>query len=318
MGVNYGTYAAPRLDLGVALKEHLSDMSEFIADKVLPVFRTTKKAASFSAITRESILQDSAALRAARSAYNRIDIGAKDKSYACKEYGLEGVVDDQERALYESDFDAEMSVAEITTRALMLQREKRAAAAVFDTALWTGANYFLDTAVTWATPATADPIGDILFAKEKVRKNCGMVPNALILNEDNVRLLQNTTQIKNQFPGAPLITLEMLRQALASIFGLTKLIVAGAVRNSAIENQTAVIADVWSSSNAMIALVADEGAPLQTPCIGRSFLWVPDSPNPVTAEMYREEQSRGDIFRARHSFDENIFDKNFAFLLKVD
>lgn len=318
MGVNYGTYAAPRLDLGVALKEHLSDMSEFIGLKALPIFRTPKKAASFSAITRESILQDSAAARAARSAYNRITTGAKDKAYLCEEYGLEHIIDDAERSLYASDFDIEDAATGITGRALMLQQEKRAAVKVFDGVLWTGANYFLDTVVTWATPATADPIGDILFAKEKVRKNCGMLANALILNEDNVRLLLNTTQIKNQFPAAPLITLEMLRAALVSIFGLTKLIVAGSVRNSAIEGQTAVIADVWSSSNAMVAVVADENAPLQTPCIGRTFLWVPDSPNEMTIEMYREEQVRGDVLRARHNMAEVIFDKNFGFLLKVD
>src|SRR5262245_34795736 len=316
--VNYsGAYAAPRLDLGEAFMEHASDMSEFVGLKVLPVFRTPKKAASFSAITRETLLQDSAAARAAKSAYNRINQGAKDKSFSCDEFGLEQVIDDSDRALYASDFDAEASATKITARALMLQQEKRAAAAVFDGALWTGASYFLDTITVWAT-VTADIIGDVLFGKEKVRQNCGIVPNALILNEENVKNLLINTGIKNQFPGAPMITLEMIKQSLVSIFGLTKLIVAGAVRDSAIEGQTETCATVWSASNAMVAVVADEADALETPCVGRTFLWVPDSPNPVTVEMYREEQVRGDVVRARHSTDEVILDKNFGFLFKVD
>ncbi len=316
--VNYsGAYAAPRADLGEAFMEHVSDMTEFIGLQVLPTFRTTKKAATYSAITRESILQDSAASRAARSAYNRINSGAKDKTYSCEEFGLEQVVDDAERTLYASDFDAEAAATKITARALMLQQEKRAAAAVFDTAVWTGASYFLDTTTVWSD-VSANIIGDVLTAKETARTNCGVVPNALILNEANLRYLLQNTGIKAQFPGAPLVTLEMIRAALVSIFGLRKLIVAGAVRNSALEGQTATIANVWSSSYAMVACVAEEGDPLQTPCIGRTFLWVPDSPSEITVEMYREEQVRGDVVRARHNLDEVIIDKNFGFLLKVD
>lgn len=319
MAANYsGSYAAPRLDLGVAFMEHLTNMTEFIGALVLPMFSTPKRAASFSAITRETLLQDAAALREARGNYNRVNLGAKDKSFSCEEFGLEQVVDDVERALYASDFDAEDAATKITARALMLQYEKRVAAAVFNTTTWTGASLFTDVSgAPWDTAGSA-VIAPTIAAKEKVRTLTGMMPNAMIIAEKQVQNLLTNTEIKAQFPGAPLITLEMLRSALASIFGLQKLIVGGAVRNSAIEGQAYAGADVWSDDYAMIAVIPDAGAPLTTPCIGRTFIWTQDSPNDVTVEMYREEQSRGDVVRARHHVDEVIIDASFGHLLKID
>jgi hypothetical protein len=317
--VNYsGAYAAPRLDLGAAFMEYAMQLNEFIGLQVLPLFRTPKKAASFSAITRETLTQDPEAARAAKSGYNRINVGAKDKSYECFEYGLEGVVDDSERALYQSDFDAENATSLVVGRALMLQHEQRVAAAVFDTAVWTGASLYTDhSAAPWDT-ATSDVIGHVRDAKEKVRQNSGMRANALILSAAQLNSILVNDDVIARFPGAPIVTEEMLRANLAAIFGLERLIVGGAVENSAIEGQTFSGADIWTDDYAMVAVVASDGAPLQTPCIGRTFLWTPDSPSDMVVEMYREEQVRGDVVRYRHTTDELIIDANFGHLMKID
>lgn len=316
--VNYvGAYAAPRADLGVPLYEFFSDGSEFAGPRILPIFRTAVKASTYSAITRDSMLQDSQANRAVRSAYNRISQGAKDKTYSCKEYGLEIVVDDAERRFYLNDFDAEASASRVLARALMLQYEKRVAAAVFNATTWTGASLFTDNSANpWST-VTTDIIGQVLAAKEKVRTNSGMMPNALIISATQLANVLKNTGIKAQFVGVPVITLELIQSALSSIFGLTKLIVVGAMRNSAIEGQTAVLADVWSDVYAMVAIVGEEGESLAEPQLGRTFLWAPDSPDLVTAEMYREEQSRGEVLRVRHATDEVIIDPLFAHLMDV-
>jgi hypothetical protein len=316
--MNYGTYSVPRADLGAAWEEYSTSLGDFVADQALPVFRTQQKAAKYSALSAESILQDVDAKRAPRATYNRIHSKLADMSYACEEFGFEHIVDDSERRLFASDFDAEMVATKITTRALMLQREKRASSLLFNTTTWTGASLFLDTAVTWATVATSTPVNDVTTAAKTVKDNCGTWPNALILNYTNLTFLLQSTQIANKFPGAPLITWDMLKSAMASIFGLTKLIVAGAARNSADEGQTVTPTQVWSNSFAMVAVVPDDPQNLVDPAVGRSFLWVPDSPNSVTVEMYREEASRGDVVRARHSMDEVVHDPKFAFLLKVD
>lgn len=318
MGVQYGTYATPRLDLGMAWMEFMAEGSEFIGTQILPVFRTPKQAASFSALTRETMLSTADAKRAPKSGYNRVDIGADDLDYACEEFGLEGVVDDRERALYMNDFDHESAVLAHVARKVRLAQEVRIATAIFNTSTWTGSSLYTDvSSAPWDT-ATSDVIKHVIQAKEKVRAGTGMEANALILGKAQFENLCLNESIKAMFPGAPLITKAMLQAAMGAIFGLEQLIVGGAVKNTADEGQTATLADVWSDDYAMVAKIAPQGAPLTTPCVGRSFLWTPDSAEELVVETYREEQVRGDVLRARHDVDEVIFAPEFAHLLKID
>jgi len=318
---NYsGTYATPRLDLGEAFWEYnqANASASNIATSVLGTFNSSVKAGTFSAITREGILKSDSTARAAKSAYARGAHQAEDKAFACIEYGYEEVVDDSERALYASDFDAEMASLVIAAGKIERAQELRTSAAVFNATTWTGASLYTDvSSVPWAT-ITTDIIGDVIAAKEKVRTGTGMGANALIIGEATMADLLTNTGIKNQFPGAPMITYDMVQSALSSIFGLDRLIVGGAVQNTAAEGQTAVIADAWSNTYAMVAKVANSGDSLSTPCIGRSVLWSGDSASNLVVETYREEQSRGDVVRARQNVDELIIDASFGHLLEIN
>lgn len=319
MGVQYSSYATPRLDLGTAYMEFMDNasMPQFVATEVLPIFKTPRQAGKFTGITRETLLAQAAAGRVARSSYNRVDFGAEDKSYSCDEFGLEGLIDDRDRINYQNDFDHETVVLAHIARKLKLAMEVRVAALVFNTTTWTGSSLYTDRSGTpWATVST-DVITHVLTAKEKVRAGTGMEANALILGRGVFESLLSNTGIKNQFPGAPIVTLQMVKNALAQIFGLEKLIIGNAVKNTADEGQTASLSDVWGSTYAMVARVADQGAGLQDPCLGRSFLWTPDSPEELVVETYREEQVRADVLRARHDVDEVIFNAEFGHLLKI-
>ena len=104
-----GTRAVPRLELGEAALEFIQSQDEFIGTKVLPIFQTKKKASIFPAITRESITREADTKRAPRGNYNRDSFQAKDRQYNCEEHGLEGPLDDSEREMYATDFDAELT-----------------------------------------------------------------------------------------------------------------------------------------------------------------------------------------------------------------
>ena len=106
------------------------------------------------------------------------------------------------------------------------------------------------------------------------------------------------------------------RELLADYLGLERVIVAKATTNSANEGQPFVGGRIWSNLYAMLAIISSAG-PAPTPGIGRSPLWTADSPTPIVVESYREEQTRNDIFRVRHTLDELIVDKYFGHLLKI-
>jgi hypothetical protein len=284
---------------------------------VLPIFQTQKKAGTFSKITRESILRSRNVKRAPRAAYSRDEFEAKDQAFSCEERGHEQPLDDTERSLYASDFDAELAAARIAGNVVLLEQEKDIAAMILNTSTWTGAALYTDRSSTpWATAAT-DIIAHILAAKEKVRAGTGQKANALIVSEATLQncLLVNTG-IKSAIQYTAIPTQDAILRALAGLLGLPYILVADAVKNSAKEGQAFSGADVWSSTYAMVARIA-ESEDLAEPCIGRTMLWAEDSPDNATAEEYREEQTRSWIYRVRQHVDEVVFDSSFGHLLKI-
>jgi hypothetical protein len=312
-----GTRAIPRLELGEAALEFIQQQDEFIGTKVLPIFPTKKKASIFPAITRESITRDADTKRAPRGNYNRDSFQAKDRQYSCEEHGLEGPLDDSEREMYASDFDAELTTVQIVTRRVLQAQEKRIAAQVFNTSTFSGANLYTDYSAEPWDNASSDVIAQVREVREKVRKNCGIDPQSLIMSKANIDRLLANTGIKSAIQYVARLTEAEILNALADILGVKKIIVGKGIYNSAKEGKPFQGADIWSDDYAMVAVIG-EGQRLSDPTLGRTFLWTADSPENATVEQYRDNPARSDIFRVRQHVHEMIIDPYFAHLMKVD
>lgn len=318
MGVDYvGSHAKPRLDLGVPVMEFIDQQNDFIGTRVFPIFPTQKKAATFSAITRESITRQADTKRAPRGKYNRDGFGAKDVSFSCEENGLEGPLGDDERELYKTDFDAELITTQITSRRLILAQEIRIAALAFNTTTFTGAPLFKDNSAAPWTTAGSDVIGHVKTAREQVRQNCGLEANSLVMSKSNLNALLLNTGIKAAIQYVARLTEQEIMNALADILGVRKIYVGSAVYNTAKEGKAFTGADVWSPTYALVAFIPDNGQDLSQPSVGRTMLWTADSPENVTVEQYRDEEARADIFRVRQNTDELVIDPYFGHLMKV-
>jgi hypothetical protein len=312
-----GTRAIPRLELGEAALEFIQAQDEFIGTKVLPIFPTKKKASIFPAITRESITRDADTKRAPRGNYNRDSFQAKDRQYNCEEHGLEGPLDDSEREMYSSDFDAELTTVQIVTRRVLQAQEKRIASAVFDTTTFSGSDLFTDYSAEPWDNGSSDVIAQVREVREKVRKNCGMDPGTLIMSKANIDRLLANSGIKGAIQYVARLTEAEILNALADILGVKKIVVGKGIYNSAKEGKAFKGADIWSDDFAMVAVIG-EGQRLSDPSMGRTFLWTADSPENATVEQYRDDAARSDIFRVRQHVDEIIIDPYFAHLMKVD
>lgn len=316
MPVNYTSYAAPRADLGEAFKEFQPTGQRFIAEEILPVRDVLKKEASLSVITREN-LKRTDTKHSNGGAFNRIQLVGEDLSYKCVDHGLEIPVTDQDRANYANDFDSEVEAVEVLKQRMMIEREVRTAALVFNTSTWTGSALYTNNSGTpWATNTT-DVIAQVIAAKEKVRTGTGAVANALILGEAALGQLLFNTVIRARFPGATIITEDMLRAALSAIFGLQKLIVGSVVYDGAKEGQAFSGTDIWGSTYAMVARI-QEGSTRVNPGLGRSIVWTPLDAGIDSIVEYREEQTASDIYRSQEFRVEKVFDPYFGHLMKIN
>lgn len=296
-----------RNDLGGSMVEFDLDMNQqgFIAHDVLPVIEVAKQSGSFGKIPIEQLLQGGETKRAPGAHYGRGSFTFLPATYACVEHGWEEPVDDNEATMYAEYFDSELFAAMRARSVVMVNAEKRAAALLFNAVTFTATNITNE----WDDPTNAVPITDIEASVQRVYDASGLWPNTLIINRKVFRNLRLVAQIidKLKYQGFVDVRAESITsRALAQLFDLDRIVVAGGSKNTAAEGQSASIAQIWSGEFAMVCRTATTGD-IREPCAGRTFHWGEDGSEIGThMESYREEQARGDIIRARHQVDELI------------
>ncbi|MFQ5414665.1 MAG: hypothetical protein ACE5E6_09430 [Phycisphaerae bacterium] len=303
--------ATLRPDLAASFMEFDLAMNRqnFIAQRVMPVIEVAKPTGTFGRIPIEQLLKDRATARAPGAGYSRSSFTFTTDSYTCVEHGAEEVVDDNEASMYSEYFDAEQIAAARALSAVMLNYEKRVAAAIFDTTTWTGSALTTAVGVKWNVPATATPIADIEAAVQKVYDASGLWPNALIINRKVFRNLRNVDEIINRIKYAGFTDPRsgtINEAALGQVFDLDQIVVAGGTKDTAAEGQTSALAPIWSDTMAMVCrLTATQD--IREPGLGRTFHWGEDgSTVGGTMESYRQESVRGDVIRVRHQTDEKV------------
>ncbi len=298
-----------RPDIGQSFEEFdaVAERMGYIGPRVLPFMPVQLQSANFSKITIESLLRDTQTLRAPGGGYNRDKYQFDQDSYTCVEYGAEEPVDDREKAIYSYSFDIERISALRAMNRVLRDYEKRVAAAVSNTTTWTGAALTTAVSTKWDVPGSATPVDDVLDALESVRASSGMLPNCVIMNWNVFKELQKCDQIIDQIKHSghddPK---QVTTQMLAALFHVEEVLIAGGVKNTAAEGQSASISDIWNATRVMVAKIC-RSSDLREPCIGRTFHFVGDgSSEGGTVEQYRDEKVRSDIMRTRMDYHEKI------------
>lgn len=300
--------AIQRPDLGALAFEYAMEATQrgFIADQVLPIFKTQEKTADYPVIPAEAVLKLPHNIRRAPKApYAREDFNFETGTFNCKEFGFESVVDDGEATLYQRFFDAETIATKRAVNILLRSREKRAADLLFNATTFAGKTNAIVN--EWNKPNDATPKEDVNAAKKLIRQRTGMEANGMIISRSVFDALLMAGEFLSHVDKTRAVLLEnfeIQKQLIAQFFGMENLLVGNAVYDSAKKNKDLSAADIWSAEYALIGVFAKNPDDLSEPCVGRSFLWTPDSPDILTTETYREEKVRGDIVRVRHNIDE--------------
>jgi hypothetical protein len=307
-----------RPDLGALVYEHVIGAADrgFICLDLLPIFEVLEQSGDYPVIPFEALLKLQPTSRAPRGAYNRGDYEFETGTYACKENGWEEPVDDVERKLYRRFFDAEVVAALRATDIVLRSQEARVAAKVFNVS-----NITQTSAVTteWNTSATATPREDVAAAMEAMRAVGQLNPNVLVISQKVFNSLMLSKQVTDAFRygSVPfeIQPMEARKKALAMFFNIDKILVGGAIKDSAKKGKPFSSADIWDDEYAGLFRVSLGGPDLRDPCIGRTFLWTADSPQNIVTESYREEQTRSDIYRVRQYTDEAFVFTGAGYLL---
>jgi hypothetical protein len=278
-----------------------------------------KEAATIGVIQRENAMTVENR-HANGGGFGRVTLGSEDKSYSCDDYGLEGQLTDKDRERFATDYDAETEIVQVVKTQMLIAKEIRAAAALFNTSTWTGSDLTTDVSGDWDA-AASDVIGHVAAAVEKIRQNTGVVADSLLIGPVTYKSLKANTAILAKFASNPsVLTPAIWRQYLAEILDLQNIFVASGVYNSAKEGQSWSAADIWSDDYALV--FKRHTGSLASPGMGRTLRWTGTEGVLVngleTVVQYREEQTESDIFRVQEYTDEFILDAYFGHLLQID
>jgi len=293
-----------RPDLGELAYEYMITPSTMglMGLDILPVFGVDEKSADYPMIPTEAVLKIQEVARADRGNYPRSDWQFETKTYACQERGWEELVGDDEWRNYARFFDLQQESVARALFVISLAQEKDIATLLFNASTFSGATGSVTN--EWDDPSNATPRADVNTAKQAalVDLDSMAVSYKVFLNLINIDEVKDALKYTNPIEMGGL---EMQRTMVAKYLGLDNVFVSNAKYDSKPKATATTLADVWNDEYALVFKRA-EGMSLRNPALGRTFLWERDSPEILTVEEYREEQTRSNVYRVRQNADEVV------------
>ncbi|MGD9720549.1 MAG: hypothetical protein AB7E98_05970 [Pirellulales bacterium] len=337
--------AITRLDLSLTYQEFslAANQQKFIGLQVLPPIAVSQEGAEFVRIQIASLLSKiEETKRSPKAGYARDDWEWSKDSYAVEEHGVEEIVDDATVEKYGDLLRTEQIATARAVNRVLQRLEFDIAAAVFNTTTWTGAALTTTLGTPWTTAATADPIGDVDAAHEKVNVGCGEDANTLVVTKKGFRAMVRTARLEGllKYDASELMIalssgqnqsmVSQVVSGLKDLLQVERILVGRGFRNTADKGQTASLSRVWDDTKAMLCVVHDDGieGDLENPMpqIGRTiFSNKNDEPLPgsndggfgsLIIEEYRENPVRGGVIRPRNKRQVKVLHPQAGHLLQ--
>lgn len=244
----------------------IQSQTNFIASKVFPTVPVSKKSDSYYIYTQGDWFRDEAAIRppATESAGSGWTLSTT--TYNCDVYAIHKDLDDQTLANADDVLNMEQDAVEFVTQRQLLKHEIEWTAAFFGTGLW-------GTSATpsnlWDVYATSAPLTDVQTGIKTVLSNTGFKPNTGVLGYDVWSAMLNHPDIieRIKYTSSSVPT----EQIIGNYFGLDRIFVASAVKNTATEGATASYSFV-QGKHMWLGYVAPRVGP-RTPTAGVTFAW---------------------------------------------
>lgn len=295
----------------------IQDESTYISNAVATVIPVDKQSGVYQKINRSYYLRDELAPRPHGGTPVQVRYGVERASYFVDELAAEHYIDDRQRAqnaLPANSLD-QNAVRLLTTKALV-SRDRRWAAAFFRPGVWSNDK----TGIASGTPsasqfiqwnqAGANPLSDILLAKDEVSALTGKVPNTIVLGANVItRLLLSPALVELiKYTQRGVLTVELL----ASLFGVERVVVARSVYNAADETSLPATAAnpngdtldlqyIVNANGAWLGYV-ERTAAMDAPTAVAMFAWTGYEPGLVNSQggiirRGRDDRARSDWFQ---------------------
>jgi len=286
---------------------YIQAADNFIANKVFPIVPVDKQSDLYFKYTKEDWFRDDARVRADGAEAVTSGYGLTTDSYYADVYAVKKAIGDQIMANFDSPLDPLRDAAKFTAQLILNRMETQFVTDYVTTSVW-GTDY---TGVAgapdayefkqWSDTANSDPISDIEAAKTTILSTTGFEANKLVLGYEVYSVLRNHPDIidRVKYTGRDVPD----TQYLAQLFGLEEVLVAKAVKNTAVEGQTGAFSFAFGKSALLVHSAPNPG--LLMPSAGYCFQWRGVSEGlglTVGTKQYRLEQNAATYVESQIAF----------------
>lgn len=242
--------------------------TQFIAGKVFPVVPVDKQSDLYYIYTKADWFRDEAKPRAPATESAGSGYGLSTDTYKAEVFALHKDIPDQVLNNADAPINPRRDATNFVTQRLLLRQEIQWVSDYFTTGVW-GTD---STPATLWDDANADPVDDVETGKEQILATTGQMANTLVLGYPVYRRMKNNPAIIDRIKYTTSVTGRTITpELLASVFDVERVLVAGGIKNTGNEGETAAYSFIHGK-HALLAYVAPEPSEL-TPSAGYTFEW---------------------------------------------
>ncbi|MGE0289038.1 MAG: hypothetical protein AB7I42_23065 [Bradyrhizobium sp.] len=249
---------------------YVQNATNFIAAKVFPAVPVQKQTDKYFTYTKGDWFRDEAKLRPDSTESEGSGYGLSTATYSCDVFAFHKDVGEQVLKNADNPLNPMRDAAMFVTQRMMLRQEIQWVTDCFATSVWA-----TDSTPTnlWSSYTTSDPISDVETGKTTILKNTGFEPNTLVLGyEVFVKLKHHPDIIDRMSGGATSGNMALAAEEhLSRIFGVDRVLVAKAVKNTGNEGESNSFA-FTHGKHALLCYV-NPSPGILAPSAGYTFQW---------------------------------------------
>ncbi len=290
------------------------DRGTFVGPALFPIVPVGKQSDVYYVIDKASWMRaPGSTLRAPKTAPRRVEFNVSSDTYFAHNFALAGENALEVIANADNAIDLRRRTAAKVTGDLAVDMEVRIANKVTSISN-IGSGVALAGTAKWSDYLNSDPIADVTTGHAFIRNTTGLTANVMLLDYDTHRILRRHPVLLDMYKYTQGGFLN--DQELREVFSVERILIGNAIRNVALEGQTASMVNVWGN-NCLLAHV-EAGMGMETKTFGLGFRWTPDGiPAPMQASVYMDPDpgKKTEIVEVGYYQDEKIVARDLSYLI---
>jgi len=284
--------------------------SAYIADRVFPLYDSPSPEAKIGRYVKADWFRDEAAIRAPGTRAARGGYKIDTVSINAVEYAFAKEVTEEDIALAKLPgmipLEPAIDAIEFATKKVDLKKEVRSASLIFN-GTWSGDAGGEDTEGLWAAGSGNTFIYDVETAIDYIESHTGYRPNTMWLSSNTLKELkmESTVLDRIKYTQRGVVSAELI----AALFGLTTVLVGGAIKNTAEETKAGTeftASRIWEANagkgSAMLLYVPPRLG-LKTPSAGMQVRVKYPNGQPRSVSTWSEAAEHQDVYEVREKTD---------------